>query len=210
MNKQGIEIASRDSKRLAILEAGMKVLGRQGVSNTSMNDIVRESGLSKGGVYHYFASKDMFLVELWNYFFERYAIANISALQDDENLRQKPAIEQIEVLITQHESVLDDMGKDIGLMMDLYIEAIHNPALKKVFNQQYNLIIEIITSLIKSAQEQGDIDPKIDSMVLSCALLAIFDGFGIAQQIREEKTLNYPRMALDAARIMLKGVRLDQ
>ncbi len=195
-----------DSKKRIILEAGIKVLRERGISNTSMNDIIRESGLSKGGVYHYFASKNDLLIGLWNYFFEIYAISNLTTLQNNPALQNKPAIEQIDTLIQQHEATLDDMSKDLHLMMDLLLEAFHNDELKKVFNQQYQLIFNILKSLIETAQQQGDIRKDVDSHMLSTSLLAIFDGFNFMHQILDN-TENYPRMALAAARLLLKGVQ---
>ncbi len=44
--------------RQQILLAAIKLLGSKGYANMSMNDIVAESGVSKGGVYWHFKSKD--------------------------------------------------------------------------------------------------------------------------------------------------------
>ena len=90
-------------------------------------------------------------------------------------------------------------------MMDLFVEATHNEALKQVFNQQYKMISGVLKNLIETAQQQGDIRKDIDSHMLSMALLAIFDGFSIMYQILDN-TENYPRMALSAARLLLAGV----
>lgn len=200
---------NRDERKSLILQAGMKTLREKGISNASMNDIIRESGLSKGGVYHYFSSKDQLLIELWNYFFELYAFSNISRLNSDPDIKNQTAMEQIYTLIKYHESVIDGMGKDLGLMMDLYIEAIHNESLRKVFNQQYRIVSEIVNSLIKTAQKQGDIKAEINSDVLGSALLAIFDGFGLVNQIIDTDE-DIPRKALDAARILLDGAKTEK
>ena len=196
---------TRDDKKSLVLDAGIKVLREKGISKTSMNDIIRESGLSKGGVYHYFSSKDELLIALFNYFFEKYAISNIERLQSDNDIQELSAYKQIDILIQHHEAGLDDMGEDMSLMMDLYIEAIHNPAMRKVFNQQYQLVFSIIKSLIEQAQQQGDVKKEINSTMISASLLAVFDGFGLAHQVVEDAN-DYPRMALDAARLILDGV----
>lgn len=199
-----IKTDSRDEKKLLILQAGIRVLKNKGVSNTSMNDIIRESALSKGGVYHYFSSKNELLVEIFNYFIEVYAISNFSRLQKNTELQNKSALQQIDILFQQHESVIDDLGKDMSLLMDLYIEAMHNNALRKVFNQQYQFILSIVKTLIETAQQEGDIKKSINSTMLSASLLAVFDGFGMVHQIVDNAE-NHPRMALDAARLILAG-----
>jgi AcrR family transcriptional regulator len=45
------------ARRRQILDAAVALFSEQGFARTSMNDIVRESGLSMGAVYRYFPSK---------------------------------------------------------------------------------------------------------------------------------------------------------
>lgn len=47
----------RQAKKTEIIAAAMRVLERQGVSRTSMNDIIAESGMSAGAIYSHFRSK---------------------------------------------------------------------------------------------------------------------------------------------------------
>jgi AcrR family transcriptional regulator len=57
-----ISLAHEQLRRAQILEAAMACFARQGYHATSMDDVVRESGLSVGAIYSYFASKeDLFL-----------------------------------------------------------------------------------------------------------------------------------------------------
>jgi len=41
-----------------IIEAAFRLIHRQGFNNTSLEDILRESGVGKGNFYHHFKSKD--------------------------------------------------------------------------------------------------------------------------------------------------------
>lgn len=54
--------AHEQQRRAQILRAAMTCFARQGYRGTSMDDVVRESGLSVGAIYSYFPSKeDLFL-----------------------------------------------------------------------------------------------------------------------------------------------------
>lgn len=53
-----ISDARRAERRQQILDAARRCFHGQGLHATSMNDIIRESGLSAGAVYGYFSSKD--------------------------------------------------------------------------------------------------------------------------------------------------------
>ena len=52
----------KEERKSQIMEAAMKVITRKGFSNTRMDDIVNEAGMSKGAIYHHYqGKKDIFL-----------------------------------------------------------------------------------------------------------------------------------------------------
>ena len=59
---------SQTDKRSNILMAAVKVLTSKGYYSSTMDDIVDESKMSKGAIYHYFSSKkDVYLavIDMW-------------------------------------------------------------------------------------------------------------------------------------------------
>ena len=52
-----------DERRAQIIQAALACFTRKGYNNTTMDDIVAESGLSKGSLYWYFKSKDDLFAE---------------------------------------------------------------------------------------------------------------------------------------------------
>ena len=62
------ENKTKEERQYQILEAAMEVFVINGYANTRMDDIVRQSGLSKGALYHHYPSKkDLFiaLIDHW-------------------------------------------------------------------------------------------------------------------------------------------------
>ena len=55
-----------------IVSAAWKLFYEQGYDNTTVDDIVEESGTSKGSFYHYFEGKDALLSSLSFLFDEKY------------------------------------------------------------------------------------------------------------------------------------------
>lgn len=55
-----------ENKRKIILEAAMKVFQRKPAYSVTMKDIVKESGLSQGGVYKYYSNIDEIVIALIN------------------------------------------------------------------------------------------------------------------------------------------------
>lgn len=54
-------------KKQAIMNAGFKIFGEYGYSKASIDDIVREAGISKGSLFYYFGSKKNFFLYLYEY-----------------------------------------------------------------------------------------------------------------------------------------------
>ena len=62
------ENKTKEERQYQILEAAMEVFVLNGYANTRMDDIVTQSGLSKGALYHHYPSKkDLFiaLIDHW-------------------------------------------------------------------------------------------------------------------------------------------------
>lgn len=68
----------REARREEIAQAALRVLERNGVRDTSIADIVAESGLSTGAIYSHFTNK----AELARYVVGRYLLPRIDALED--------------------------------------------------------------------------------------------------------------------------------
>lgn len=52
----------REERINEITQAAIEVFLEKGYKNTTMDDIAHKAGVSKGGLYHYFPSKDMVLI----------------------------------------------------------------------------------------------------------------------------------------------------
>ncbi|MGX9356842.1 TetR/AcrR family transcriptional regulator [Roseobacteraceae bacterium S113] len=53
-----------DDKRAALLSAAAEVFARDGIARASMAGVARAAGISKGNIYHYYASKDALLFDI--------------------------------------------------------------------------------------------------------------------------------------------------
>lgn len=70
--------------RARIVSEAWRLFYEQGYDRTTVEDIIRESGTSKGSFYHYFAGKDALLSTLSDLFDEKYTQL-AGALEEGEN-----------------------------------------------------------------------------------------------------------------------------
>lgn len=63
------------SARERILDAAERIIGDRGVSQLSVDAVITEAGLSKGGFFHHFATKDALLIAMLDRLIERVKVA---------------------------------------------------------------------------------------------------------------------------------------
>ncbi|MBE0342560.1 TetR/AcrR family transcriptional regulator [Paenibacillus sp. 28ISP30-2] len=56
-----------DRTREHIIIKSAEVFNQKGYAGTSLNDIIADTGIKKGGIYRHFASKDEIALEAYNY-----------------------------------------------------------------------------------------------------------------------------------------------
>jgi len=54
----------RKESKAKILDAALKLFGTQGYQNTSISEIMKLAGVSKGLMYHYFSNKEELIKQL--------------------------------------------------------------------------------------------------------------------------------------------------
>ncbi|MGX5772198.1 TetR/AcrR family transcriptional regulator [Microbacterium trichothecenolyticum] len=112
----------REARRDEIARAALRVLARNGVRDTSIADIVAESGLSTGAIYSHFSNK----AELARYVVGRFLLPRIDALESAGRSGQ---------LVTPRQalqgmlSVFAEAGLSPALVLQFWGEAMVEPGL---------------------------------------------------------------------------------
>lgn len=64
-----INLTLEKIRKAQIIEASLRKIAEVGIQNITMDDIAAEAKLSKGGIAHYFSSKDLLIKETFRDFF---------------------------------------------------------------------------------------------------------------------------------------------
>jgi TetR/AcrR family transcriptional regulator, transcriptional repressor of aconitase len=166
----------RDERRAHILAAARRCFVRDGFHQTSMQDLVREAGMSSGAVYRYFASKDAMIV----------AIA-------EENLDQIVAIVQESVrhgtdlgaaLAATLEFVSARHAEDgfAAIALVVWSEALRNPALAARLQESFDAAGEALAETARAGAPTATVVLTPD--VLAKTLLCVLPGYLLQVAIR--------------------------
>jgi AcrR family transcriptional regulator len=162
-----------DARRRQILDAARTCFVQNGFHATSMQDILKASGMSAGAVYRYFPSKEAIIVEI-----AHQALSEVTrAIDEMAALDQPPPLDlAVEALL----SVVLRMERDLDfarVTIQLWSEAVRNPEISRQ-------AIAIITAargrfaeLIRLQQRAGHLPDDVPSEDVAATLASVLPGF---------------------------------
>jgi len=164
--------AQRDARREQILDAALRCFSRDGFHNTTTADIVRESGVSQGTLYLYFANKDDIVVALADDRHQREIFLNALAQSEQDPVRG------LFSLIGLHGGGLDDQARVDAHRVGVqgWGEALRNPRIRTSVVEGLSIAREAISGLVERGQRTGQIRPEVDPDGVSRTLIATFQG----------------------------------
>ena len=158
-----------------ILDVALQLFIRNGYRGTSLNQIAEEAGLTKGGVYHYFSSKDDLHYQAVRRFFD----FNQPEWIEDSNLEIKKLIWQGFESIEERKGWikklvgLDSNDAILYFYMFLYDATRRYPELQEFIDKHDNARRETLTAAFEEAQEKKEIRQDIDPEVIAFELDAL-------------------------------------
>jgi AcrR family transcriptional regulator len=170
------------ARRQQVIDAAVACFAREGFHLTTMQDIVRESGLSPGAIYSYFKSKEEIIEAIADerHARERALIATASA--------QPNAGAVLRALAQGFFGTLQDAeGRtQRRINMQIWAEALINPQLHTMVREGIDEPRLKLAGLIAEAQERGELPPHLVPDALARVMIALFQGF-VLQQAWDEQ-----------------------
>ncbi|MGW6919651.1 TetR/AcrR family transcriptional regulator [Kitasatospora sp. NPDC054939] len=170
-----------DARRRQILDGAARCFARNGFHATSMQDVLRESGLSAGAVYRYFAGKDEIIVAIAGEVFGvvRTAFAQAAATTPPPTPDVLLAAVLDRVL---HDAPVGDGDRVFPqLVLQVWAETLRNEALAATLGQGWAAMRELWAGLVADYRAAGWMDADVDADHVARTMIATAQGF-IAQQ----------------------------
>ena len=157
-------------RRTQIIEAALACFTSKGYNNTTMDDIVAASGLSKGSLYWYFKSKDELFAEAIMSVFMSVSQEAFAALEQCTTASDKlRAIAQTTA----------DFSKEIEGFFGLFLEFwASSPRREEAGQFWVGMLVQykdIIVEIVKEGISNGEFKP-VEAEELVWAMMAAYDG----------------------------------
>jgi AcrR family transcriptional regulator len=157
--------------RRRILAVAADAFAEHGYAGTSLSDVLKASGVTKGGFYFHFPSKEALALATLRHKQEQWAGAVMAAV-----LRRPRAVEQldamVEALCDLHEQ--DRACRAISRLCTELGDA--HPELRPQLGTQLTTWADMVASIIRKGQDEGDIRPEVDPAVAAEVAVESFIG----------------------------------
>ena len=162
----------REERRQQILDAALRCFSRDGFHATTTADIVRESGLSQGALYLYFATKDDIVVALADDRHQGELFLNALAKSE-----QDPVAGLMLLVELYGKTLVDPRRADMRRVgIQGWAEALRNPRIHGSLLEGFSSVRAAIAELIERGRRTGQIRPEVDPDAAARTLIAAFQG----------------------------------
>jgi len=157
----------REEAKSKILEAAFQEFSEKGFHQTTMEDVAKRVGVSKGALYLYFNSKE----ELFKGIYEKapQALGDImrSSFKGNDFVESSSQI---------FDRMMQQYASNPSLSFEIFAEATRNPDLKKVLRANYDRYINVMVSFLKEQKAEVRSTKDLDLRALAQALISLWNG----------------------------------
>lgn len=194
----------RDERKNQILSTAALVFARRGFSQARMDDIVQESGLSKGAIYWYFKSKDDIILALMQRFFDT-EMEKIQTLLTRSDEPSGTRLEYYNKLMIASVRQIEEEGL-MPLFYEFYALATRQESVRQFIRAYFERFREMAAHLIRQGIAQGELDPSVDPDLTAITLSALYEGIILIWTISPE-TVDLEAQIGSALHTVLRGIQ---
>jgi AcrR family transcriptional regulator len=187
--------------RRRILEVAAEAFAGRGYAGTSLRDVLKASGVTKGGFYFHFPSKEALALATLRQKQEQWAGSVMAAV-----LRHPRAVDQLEAMV---EALCDlhEQDPSCRVISRLCTElGDEHPELRPQLGTQLTTWMDMVAGVIRKGQDEGDIRPEVEPAVAAEIAVESFIGLEtVAEMLTGRADLR--RRARDFLALWLAAIR---
>jgi AcrR family transcriptional regulator len=186
-------------RRQQILGAALRTIAAAGHANVTMADICREAGLSKGGLAHYYQSKEDLFQAVFSHFFDGIFQRAETAFRAVEDPVEK-------LLSFRWLYNREDPDLDVGypILFDFMSIAARNAVYRKIFQDWIDNWINLLRGALEEGQKIGLFTGSLNPDAMARTISAVYQGIATRWYLApEDHSTSWAMAALEGA---MKGL----
>jgi len=188
-----------EERKHQILNAAEEVFNEKGLDEARMDDIAKQTGLSKGTLYLYFKSKEELVIAILDRIFGG-TFKQLEARKNDE-------LSASEAIWRFTDEAIRDYSRMLQLMPIAYeflALAFRNTIVQKALKQYFNLYMEALVPIIHRGINSGEFR-HVDADEVALAAGAIFEGT-ILLWVYDKSRVDPEKHIRSSIKLLLEGI----
>mgnify|MGYP000998877365 CR=1 FL=1 len=188
-------------RRAQIVEAALACFSRKGYVHTTMDDIVVESGLSKGSIYWYFKSKD----EIF-----KAAVAAIATNIVGEPMDLLETVEMATTKLRLAAQIMVDFCHDIaqyfGLLLEFWSQSERRNEEMHFWAEILPPYQQLVAAVFRDGVQTGEFR-EVDADALAWMMMSAYDGLAVYNMMIPDMDID--RVSKTFIETLLQGLQAD-
>lgn len=162
----------------AIIVNALRLFLTRGYQAVSLVDVAAAAGITKGGIYHYFSSKDELLQRSLELLGSRLTTRYQELLSDRYSIRQLLHLLLVERTVEQYCSAWLQLETVCRLdYAQFALELVHKcPNIQQQIEYSSSMFCQMLTKRLQQAAASGEIPSELDCTALATTVLALVSG----------------------------------
>jgi AcrR family transcriptional regulator len=189
-----------EERKEQILDAATEVFAQKGFDHARMDDIVEETGLSKGALYWYFKSKDDIIFGIMDRLF-RLEFKALEELKDDDSSASESLLKFTDLAIKD----INRMMRFMPITYEFLALAFRNKLVQKAIKQYMNSYVSILDPMIQRGVDSGEFK-EVNPREVSAAVGAIIEGTMLLW-VYDRSLIDPEKNIRSSIHLLLEGVK---
>lgn len=156
-----------------IIEQAAALFNQQGYAGSSMSDVMRVTGLQKGGIYNHFRSKDELALASFDFAVQRIQQRFRGALKG-----KRQAVDRLMAILKVYGCFLEDPPVQGGCpLLNTAVESDDaHPALREKTQLAMDAWRSLIERIVEKGIQRGELHPTVEAKTVATILIATLEG----------------------------------
>ena len=191
--------ASKEARKEQILQAAIACFSRKGYHLTTMDDIVAESGLSKGSLYWHYKNKKDLLLSIMTWYFNQ-----MIGEMEGSILNAATAFDKLKIMLDGFMQIVTSQEPIFGVFIDFFAETRHDQEVEAAFRKLLIPYIDFVAGIIHEGVDNGQFKP-VKARQMAVGLMAALDGVVLYHMMLTDD-FDWPQTAQQFEEIFLYGL----
>lgn len=192
-----------EATRERILQAAQECFARYGYYATGVAEICRQAGVTKGGFYHHFPSKQAVFLQL----LENWLAGLEARLQAtrDQAATVPEALLQMTGMIRQ---VFQAASGQLPIFLEFWTKAAHDPAIWQATVAPYRRYRAFFAGMIEAGIAEGSLRP-VDAELAAQLIVSVAVGL-VLQGLLDPHGADWGQVTQESIRMLLENLKVER